>query len=145
MKSLLTNEFVSIGAAAWWSMASQMAAQDYLARLHVAGGGGGGATSTSSSSAGFPTPHGYPTMSAADSLLASYASAMNATHSKSSNSSAFLDRSFQPLLDASGSFFVGFFFGDVHGTLWFVLSGPLSGFSSISSGMVGESFLVQVF
>lgn len=91
------------GAAAWWSMASQMAAQDYLARLHVAsagggsggggsggggsGGGGGGSRggSTSTSSAGFPTAHGYPSMSAADSLLASYASAMNASHSKSSN------------------------------------------------------------
>jgi len=72
---------VGTGAAAWWSMASQLAAQDYLARLHNA------ATTTAAATAStLTTPSALtqrPLSSAAapavaDTLLASYTQAMNA-------------------------------------------------------------------
>ena len=66
------------GAAAWWSMASQLAAQDYLARLHAVSSGRTPSTSAST------FPAGFPGISAADNLIANYTSAMSAAHSKSS-------------------------------------------------------------
>ena len=78
---------VGEGAAAWWSMASQLAAQDYLARLHASTStSSSGRTPSSTAPASSSTfPAGFPGLSAADSLLASYTSAMNAAaHSKSS-------------------------------------------------------------